>query len=53
MRWLSLSFSSRSGRCWLRLRVLARHIWLQRAKPGSEQSAALGPAEEPDLEVKP
>ncbi|MGD1108195.1 MAG: hypothetical protein ABR865_14215 [Terracidiphilus sp.] len=53
MRWLLIVLLVSLGALLVAAAGAARHIWQQRAKPGSEHSAALEPAEEPDLKVKP
>ena len=53
MRWLMIAFLVSLGALLFAAAGVARHIWLQRTKPRDEQSAALEPAGEPDLEVKP
>jgi len=53
MRWLLIFFLVSLGALLIAAAGAARHVWLQRAKPGNRQSAAVEPAEEPDLELKP
>jgi sialic acid synthase SpsE len=53
MRWLMIVLLVSLGALLLAAAGVARHIWLQRTKPRDERSAALEPAEESDLEVKP
>ena len=50
MRWLMIVFLVSLGALLFAAAGLARHIWLQRAKPGEEPSGALESAEESDLE---
>jgi hypothetical protein len=53
MRWLIIAFLVSVGALLFAAAGLARHIWLQRAKPRDESSMAFGSAEESDLELKP
>jgi uncharacterized iron-regulated membrane protein len=53
MRWLLIVLLVSLGALLVAAAGAARHIWLQRTRLGSERSAALEPAEEPDLKVKP
>ncbi|MGA9060171.1 MAG: hypothetical protein WB341_00760 [Terracidiphilus sp.] len=53
MRWLMIVLLVSLGALLFAAAGLARHIWLQRAKPKDELSAALEPAEGSDLKVKP
>jgi hypothetical protein len=53
MRWLMIVLLVSLGALLFAAAGVARHIWLQRTKPRDERSAALEPAGESDLEVKP
>ena len=52
MRWLLIVLLVSLAALLFAAAVLAHHIWQQRTLRGSESSAAVEPAEEPDLEVK-
>jgi hypothetical protein len=53
MRWLLIVLLVSLGALLFAAAGLARHIWLQRARPRDELPVSLEPAEEPDLEVEP
>jgi len=51
MRWLLIVLLVSLAALLVASAGLAHHIWRQRARLRSESSAALGPAEESDLEI--
>jgi len=53
MRWLLIVLLVSLGALLFAAAGLARHIWLQRARPRRGYSLTVEPAEEPDLEMKP
>lgn len=52
MRWLFIVLLVSLAALLFAAAGLAHHIWQQRTRPRSKSSAAIEPAEEPDLEVK-